>query len=160
MNTIDYADKNCLNRLTEIAFSGKKHWNYPNEYYETWKNELTITEEYLNNNIVKTIGEDNTIKGFYSFCYNEFEKYIGEIFVEKGYWLDHMFLDQQYIGKGLGKLMFVDLINEIKNKKGRSFNIFVDPFSEGFYKKMGCSYLRESKSSIKGRNLPVYKYEI
>jgi maltose O-acetyltransferase len=71
-----------------------------------------------------------------------------------------MFLDPKYIGNGLGKIMFKDLVNEIKNKNGTFFNIFVDPFAEGFYQKMGCKYLRESKSSIKGRNIPVYKYEI
>ena len=154
------ADINCDKRLTEIAFSAKRYWNYPEEYYDIWKNELTITEEYIKNNIVKTIGNSNIIKGFYSFCFNDLEKYIGEIFIEKGYWLDHMFIEKRYIGKGLGKMMFNDLINDIKNRGGECFNIFVDPFARGFYEKMGCIYIRESKSSIENRTIPVYKYKI
>ena len=157
---IIFADTNHLNRLTEIAFSAKKHWNYPDEYYEIWKDELTITENYLKNYIVKIIADSDIIKGFYSFCYNEGEKQIGEIFIEKGYWLDHMFLEQKYIGNGLGKIMFIDLIYEIKNRNGTFFNVFADPFSAGFYEKMGCKFIRESKSSIKNRNIPVYQYEI
>jgi hypothetical protein len=46
METIEFANVNNSERLTEIAFSAKKYWNYPNEYYEIWKNELTINEEY------------------------------------------------------------------------------------------------------------------
>jgi tRNA (cmo5U34)-methyltransferase len=127
---------------------------------EVWNKELTITEDYLNNNIVKIIEFNNTIKGFYSFCYNSYDKYENKIFFEKGYWLDHMFLDEQYIGKGLGTIMFKDLIDEIKNRKETLFYIFVEPFAEGFYKKMGCIYLRESESTIANRNIPVYKYLI
>jgi hypothetical protein len=29
--------------LTRIAFSAKGFWNYPNEFMEKWKDELTIT---------------------------------------------------------------------------------------------------------------------
>ncbi len=38
-----YTDSNIL---TDIAFSAKRTWNYPEEYYKIWKNELTITELY------------------------------------------------------------------------------------------------------------------
>jgi len=33
--------------ITRIAFSSKQTWDYPAEYLETWKNELTITPEYI-----------------------------------------------------------------------------------------------------------------
>ena len=160
MCLIKYADIHCINRLTEIAFSAKRYWNYPEEYYNIWKEELTITEEYLKNNIVKIIVEENTIKGFYSFYYNDLDKYIGKIFIEKGYWLDHMWVEREYIRKGLGKIMFIDLINEIKNEGETMFYLFADPFAKGFYEKMGCTFIRESKSSIENRTLPVYKYEV
>ena len=160
MNTIEYANLDHLDRLTEIAFSGKRHWGYPEEYYEIWETELTITEDYLKNNVVKIILENDIIKGFYSICYNEDEKHVGETFIEKGYWLDFMFLDEKFIGNGLGKIMFNDSINEIKNNGGTNFYIFSDPNAQGFYKKMGCKFIRESKSSIKNRTIPIYKYEI
>jgi len=118
MYLINYADKSCINRLTEIAFSAKRFWNYPEEYYDIWKNELTITEDYLKNNVVKTIGTKGIIMGFYSFCYIDKEIHVGDIIVDSGFWLDHMFLEKKYIGKGLGKIMFNDLVVEVKNKGG------------------------------------------
>jgi GNAT superfamily N-acetyltransferase len=160
MDKIDYANKTYASRLTEIAFSGKRYWNYPNEYYEIWKDELTITEEYINNNIVKIIGNDSIIKGFYAINYIEFEKYVDEVYMEKGYWLDYIFIEEEFIGKGLGKIMFIDIINEIKKIGASVFYVLAEPFAEEFYVKMGCIYCRKNKSRIENRNLSVYKYEI
>ena len=33
--------------LTEISFAAKKHWNYPDNYYDLWRDELTITKDYI-----------------------------------------------------------------------------------------------------------------
>lgn len=38
--------------LTSISFASKRYWNYPEEYFEIWEKELTITPEYIDNNIV------------------------------------------------------------------------------------------------------------
>ena len=51
--------------LTEIAFSAKRTWNYPESYYEIWKNELTITKEYIDRNIVFVFEEGKEVAGFY-----------------------------------------------------------------------------------------------
>ena len=54
------------NILTEIAFSAKRHWGYPDEYFHIWKDELTITKNYIYQNIVYKAQTDNLILGFYS----------------------------------------------------------------------------------------------
>ena len=33
--------------LTSISFGAKRYWNYPEEYYEIWHDELTITKDYI-----------------------------------------------------------------------------------------------------------------
>jgi hypothetical protein len=33
--------------LTDISFASKQYWNYPNEYFEIWKDELTISPAYI-----------------------------------------------------------------------------------------------------------------
>jgi hypothetical protein len=42
--------------LTQISFASKRKWNYPEEYFEIWKDELAITSFYIQNNNVY-IGE-------------------------------------------------------------------------------------------------------
>ena len=146
--------------LTEIAFSAKRHWNYPDEYYEIWKNELTITEKYLKQNIVYKAILKDLIIGFYSIVENKSDFYSGDILVQKGYWLEHIFIRPDYHKHGIGK----QLINHAKiisEKNGiQNLLIFVDPYAKGFYDKIGAEFLYESKSSIPDRLIPVYDMKI
>jgi hypothetical protein len=54
------------NILTSISYKAKRHWNYPEEYFDIWKNELTITEKYITDNRVYTYLIDEEIIGYYS----------------------------------------------------------------------------------------------
>jgi hypothetical protein len=123
--------------LTSIAFQSKKTWNYPDHYLEIWKKELTISDDYIQANIVYCIEYQEVINGFYSLVFNPANQFFGEVFVEEGWWLDHMFILPEYH------------ISEV--------NIFVDPNAVGFYEKMGAEKIRSSKSSIPGREIPVYR---
>lgn len=38
--------------LTAISFAAKRYWDYPEKYFTIWKEELTITSNYINDNIV------------------------------------------------------------------------------------------------------------
>ncbi len=38
--------------LTSISFGAKRHWNYSDEYLQNWHDQLTITENYIRDNIV------------------------------------------------------------------------------------------------------------
>ncbi|MFA9390749.1 MAG: hypothetical protein ACERKD_13130 [Prolixibacteraceae bacterium] len=49
---------NEAGRLTEIAYSAKRTWNYPESYFTIWKDELTISEKYIEENKV-FVFEDN-----------------------------------------------------------------------------------------------------
>jgi hypothetical protein len=52
--------------LTEISFTSKGYWNYPKEYFEIWKDELTISPEYILKNEVFVYEIDKAIVGYYS----------------------------------------------------------------------------------------------
>ena len=146
--------------LTEISFAAKRHWNYPDNYYDLWKDELTITKDYINQNMVfKALYQDSVI-GFYSVIENETDFFAGETFVKKGFWLEHIFIKPEYHKLGIGLL----LINHAK-RVSKDFGIsdlliFVDPYAKGFYDKVGAEYLYDSKSSIPDRMIPVYGLKI
>lgn len=157
---IDKANDSDSKILTDIAFLAKRHWNYPDEYFGIWKDELTITEEYIKQNVVYKASVEDLILGFYSVVGNESEFYTGEIFVQKGFWLEHIFIRPDYLEFGIGR----QLINHAKkNSKTMGINkllIFVDPYARGFYDKIGAKFLYNSKSSIPGRLIPVYDLKI
>jgi len=89
-------------RLTEIAFAAKRHWNYPKEFYEIWLNEMTITEEYILKNQLFLATCNDEILGFSSVVEVSNSTYINEVYIKKGFWLDHLFVDPQYLTKGIG----------------------------------------------------------
>lgn len=147
--------------LTEIAFSAKRHWNYPDKFYEIWKDELTISEEYLNQNIVYKALLDDLVLGFYSIVENESDFYSGEILVKKGFWLEHIFIRPDYHKFGIGRQL-INHSKSISEKMGiRNLLIFVDPNAKkGFYDKIGAKFLYDSKSSIPDRLIPVYELKM
>jgi len=143
--------------LTKIAFLAKKTWNYPNEYMKVWKDELTITPVYISENIVFVFEEENHVKGFISLAKNNEERMVGNNYIEKGYWMDHLFIHPKFQNLGIGKQLMFYLQNYCKKNGIASLLVFVDPFAVGFYKKLGALFVRISASSIPGRELPVYK---
>jgi maltose O-acetyltransferase len=153
--------QNCdADVLTEISFAAKKHWNYPDSYYDIWRDELTVTKEYILQNIVFKALYMNLVIGFYSITENKDDFYSGGTFVKKGFWLEHLFIKPEYHKQGIGVLM-VNHAKQVSRDLGISdLFIFVDPYAKGFYDKVGAEYLYESKSSIPGRMIPVYGLRI
>ena len=56
--------------LTELSFLSKKHWNYPEKYFEIWRDELTITPEYIGKNRVFVAEREGEKVGYYSIVHN------------------------------------------------------------------------------------------
>jgi len=142
--------------LTEIAFEAKRHWNYPEEYYQTWQDELTVSKEYISENKVFTVYYHDQIVGFYSIVENKKDFYSGNVFVEKGFWLEHIFIKPAFHNQGIGRIL-LDHAKQVSRKLGISgLLIFVDPNAKGFYDKTGAMFLYNSQSSIPDREIPVY----
>jgi maltose O-acetyltransferase len=154
------ADASDYEILTEIAFTAKRCWNYPESYFELWKDELTITKNYIEQNIVYKAKFLNSVIGFYSIVENKTDFYSGEVFVQKGFWLEHIFIrpDSQLVGVGRRMIDHAKRIS--KSNSIANLMIFVDPFAKGFYDKIGAEYLYESKSSIPNRLIPVYQLKV
>jgi GNAT superfamily N-acetyltransferase len=157
---MDKAQESDSDILTEISFAAKRHWNYPDEYFDTWRNELTITKDYITQNIVIKALYQSFALGFFSIVENKSDFYSEETFVSKGFWLEHLFIKPEYHKLGIGRLL-TDHAKQISKKLGISdLLIFVDPYAKGFYEKIGADYLYGSKSSIPGRLIPVYNLKI
>jgi GNAT superfamily N-acetyltransferase len=157
---IEAAQDSDFKTLTDIAFAAKRHWNYPDKYYEIWKDELTITKEYINENLVFKAIHSDTVLGFYSIVENKTDLLVNEIFVKKGFWLEHIFLRPEYHKMGAGRCMIEHAKTISKNNDISNLLIFADPFAKGFYDKIGADFLYNSKSSIPDRLIPVYNLVI
>lgn len=146
--------------LTNISFSSKGYWKYPKEYYEVWAKELTISSDYVQNNDVFVFETDGKIIGYYSIVELTDDIERSGIKISKGCWLEHMFIEPQSIGKGIGTKMFEHLRERCTSRGVCEVGILADPNTKGFYLKMGCEYKMEYPSTIKNRTTPFLQLKI
>ncbi len=146
--------------LTRISFASKRFWKYPERYLEIWKDELTISRSYIRENAVFVIEEDGVIAGYCSLQHLKKDLVINEIRVEKGVWLEHLFISPGFIGKGLGSRLMAHARNYCASRDWHVLKIMADPNSAGFYTKLGVDRIHERPSSIPGRTLPYMEWRI
>lgn len=134
--------------LSNLAYRSKAYWGYSEDFLEKCKDDLTVTVDYIEKNPVYVIESDNKIVAFYSFLLNS----------EK---LEALFIDPDYIGKGLGKLIWTDLINRAKELNIKEFTLDSEPNAEGFYLKMGAKKIGYTPSTVfADRSLPLMKVNV
>lgn len=146
--------------LTDLSFKSKGYWNYPKECFRIWKDELTVDSEYVEKNDVFVFEDGDRIIGYYSLIRLENDIEISGIKIEKGYWLEHMFVSPDHIGRGAGTILFEHLRKRCGTKGIAGLKILADPNSRGFYEKMGCEYLGEYPSTIEKRTTPLLSLKI
>ena len=137
-------------RLTEITLDGKAFWGFSKEDLSKWKNELTITKEYISENETFNLIINSSIIGYYSFFKID----------ENTVLLDNLFLIQKFIGKGFGKILMEDFLTRAKNLTISNIILEAEPNVEKFYRKFSFSTFEYRKSSIKERFLPIMKLNL
>ncbi len=153
------ARPNEYKTLTDIGFRSKAIWNYPQAYFDIWSKELTLSSDYIQSNEVFVLETNKTIIGYYSLVILSEPILIKpDIKIKSGLWLDHMFIEPEHIGSGLGKDLFNHCIEQSELKNYEKLKIFSDPNACKFYIKMGCQYIKEYPSTIENRTTPYLEY--
>src|SRR5437879_1123603 len=126
--------------LTELAHAAKRHWGYPESWIEYWKDDLTITRDFIDSNevFVATFGEE--IAGC---CALVMKDSLAE--------LEHMWIRPKFMGKGLGRALFVHVVRRAAELKASIVELSADPNAENFYRHMGATTIGEVRSEIAGQ---------
>ena len=133
--------------LTNITIDSKAFWGYSQNQIEIWKDDLTISETYINENEVYKLILENEIIGYYSIL-----KISENVFK-----LDNLFLYQKYIGKGFGNILMNHFLEKVKFSEAKEIILDSEPNAEEFYEKFGFKTYTKLESSIKNRFLPQMK---
>ncbi len=134
-----------LKRLNEISVESKKHWEYPEEWIEHWRNDLTLLPHHLQEQTVMVVERTTQIVGFCSITENE-----------SSYEILHLWIVPSYIGKGYGKILLQQTIDAVV-KNDKVVIVEADPNAEPFYQNQGFKTFDKVESYPKGRFLPVMK---
>ena len=92
--TIRPAKETEANQLSEIAITAKKHWGYPEAWFELWGNAFEITPDYILSNHVWVADSKSETLGFAAISVNEATAE-----------LEHMWVHPNYMRKGVGKTL-------------------------------------------------------
>jgi GNAT superfamily N-acetyltransferase len=136
--------------LTEITKKSKAFWGYSEEQILKWKDNLTISEAYIETNSVYKLVDEDKIVGYYSFIIKE----------EKIAILDNLFVLPEYIGKGFGKYLMNDFLYRMRNGKFKKITLDSEPNAEDFYLKFGFKKIGEFETSIKNRFMPIMEMSL
>lgn len=140
MMKIRKAEPADATQLTQIAQDAKRYWGYPEHWLEHWRDDLTITPDFVNQNEVYVAEREGTVVGFYGL-------------VTKGETaeLDHLWVSPPHIGQGVGKELFLHAMQLASARKLANVHIVADPNAEAFYEKMGASRVGETVSELDGK---------
>ena len=144
------ATTNDAKTLTDLTIRSKAYWNYSQEQIELWREDLTITKDYINKNQVHILFDQEFLIGYYSF-------YLTDKSTVK---LDNIFIDPAFIGKGYGKKLMERFIHNSREMNLEKIELISEPHAEDFYKKMGFHTVSKQESSIKNRYLPIMELKL
>lgn len=136
--------------LTSLMRQSKAHWGYSQEQMAKWKDELTVSCEYISQHQVFKMLQAQQIIGYYAFYFTD----------EHVVKLDSLFVLPNQIGTGLGKVLLNDCIYRVKTLGVKTINLDADPHAASFYAYHGFEVIGQLPTSIANRYLPVMSKEL
>ena len=137
--------------LTEIAHAAKRHWNYPESWIEQWREDLTITREFITAQEVFAATINGEIVGC---CALVLTDSLAEI--------EHMWIRPERMGSGVGRALFEHARTRAVERGANVLELSADPYAEGFYARMGAKRIGEIPADMDGQSrvLPRMRIEL
>ncbi|NNE43441.1 MAG: GNAT family N-acetyltransferase [Gemmatimonadetes bacterium] len=145
--TIEPARPEDAARLTGIVLRSKRHWGYPDELIEQWRDDLTITPDYIRRAQVLVARNAEHLAGVSAL-----------VRTGTDWELEHLWVDPDHMGTGAGRALFERAVATVRSAGGRGFKIVADPNAEPFYLHMGARRTGDVPAQPAGRRLPVLHY--
>lgn len=136
--------------LTELTIRSKDHWNYGADLIEQWRDDLTLTENYLEKNRGYKLIKEDKIIGYYVFEKND----------NKTVKLEWLFVEPTYIGKGYGRQLVSHFLEICIATGIKKILLDADPNAEQFYAHFGFRTIDKKPTSIPNRFMPVMELTI
>jgi N-acetylglutamate synthase-like GNAT family acetyltransferase len=131
-------------RLREIAIASKSHWGYEETQVRDWAAQGDFSPEALAAKEILVAEADDRAVGFATLISE------GDLCV-----LDDLWLEPDWIGRGLGSKLFEACANQARQLGAKRLEWEAEPNAVGFYEKMGGRYVRDSDQTPFGRVIPV-----
>ncbi len=123
--------------LTAIAHAAKRHWGYPEQWIESWSDQLTLSAAYLRKHEVHVSIVEGRPVGFYALEQSTERMELG-----------HLWVIPEMIGRGMGRRLFSHAVERATAAGVDAIEILSDPNAESFYEKMGARTVGRVDASV------------
>ena len=123
--------------LTAIAHAAKRHWGYPEEWIERWREDLTINPDFIADNEVFVAIVGDEIAGCCALVVTDS---LAEI--------EHMWIKPEHIGSGVGRALFEHVRDRAADLHLHALELSADPNAEGFYERMGAARIGDVRADM------------
>jgi N-acetylglutamate synthase-like GNAT family acetyltransferase len=132
--------------LTNIALESKAIWDYTEEQVESWREDLTITDDRIRKCKFYKFLQGEHIVGFHGVSLSSETTVI-----------EFLFVSPKFIGNKIGHRLLEHVFYLSRKKGVKEIIVLSDPNAQSFYEKYGFKKFKAEESSIKGRFLPWLK---
>lgn len=140
------AEVDDVDAMTDVSVRAKQSNGYDDVFMDACRDELTITVAHLCQGEYWVACDDDQIIGCASLCADKDQR-SGEV--------HSFFIDPDYQGRGIGQLMWAQLLNRAHAYNMTEVCLDADPNAVLFYEAMGFKVVGDAPSgSIPGRRIP------
>ena len=140
------AEASDAQALTRLVVRAKAFWGYPKEWMEEWREELTVTSDYVVQHRVVLAEAEQRLVALYGL----------ELRTDVAH-LEHLWVEPAHIGSGLGRKLLALACEDARNNGYTVIEFVADPHAEGFYLRQGAIRIGEIRGHVLGnpRVLPT-----
>ena len=124
--------------LTAVAFAAKRYWGYPEDWIREWAPLLTFTPEFIRAQVTFKATEGTEIIGAAAIEVQETDASIV-----------HLWVMPAAMGSGVGGSLFAACETAARSIGAKRLIIESDPNAEGFYRKMGATFIGKVAAEVK-----------
>ena len=137
--------------LSAIAWAAKAFWNYPSDWMEQWREQLTITPTF--------IAENEAFGAIINRQTVAFHALLQSADVLR---LEHLWVLPDWMGQGIGRALFRHAAERAAARGALNLTIEADPNAEPFYRRMGAVRSGVIATEIDGRrrDLPILTFDL
>lgn len=137
--------------LTHESFRAKASWGYPDSWLKLWADELTVTQEMIQEWITFVVEVGGVVVACWARSPVQSESASPGL----------LFVAPEHHGKGYGRLLSDAVIMEAKRRGIEFFTIEADPNAALFYIKIGGKQIGTQLSPvIPNRILPIIRFDL
>ena len=127
--------------LTELVLDAKRHWGYPEDLIELWRDDLAITPEVAARCEILVAERDGVPVGVAAVNGADGE-------------LEHLWVRPRAMGEGIGRRLFERAVRIARDAGAAALTIVSDPNAAPFYEHLGARRVGLVPSKPAGRELP------